>query len=149
MLLKNDPKFEIAFKRSDLNDGTVRVIFYVNNKTSKDENINIEYEFDQSMYQLRVGEKLVTLHAGKQGREELTVSLRDDSRRPLSFIICHFTIGATVYDILLPVLFFSFAEGLTKTADYTHKTLTIIPNKQFASPHFMYTLMPLTYINDE
>ena len=50
---------------------------------------------------------------------------------------------------MLPVLFITFTEGLTKSADYKIRMLTIIPNRQFSSPHFLYSLMPITYINDE
>jgi hypothetical protein len=38
ILIKDDPQFELAFKRSSLNPqlDTVRIIFYVNNKGNND-----------------------------------------------------------------------------------------------------------------
>jgi|JI6StandDraft_1071083.scaffolds.fasta_scaffold05434_2 hypothetical protein len=151
VLVRNDPNFEIAFKRSSLSPemDTIRFIFYINNKSDRDATADIAYEYDQSMYQLKTNERLRSLKAGKQGREEITINLKDDSRRSFSFIVCHITLDSTSYDILLPVLFFNFVEGLTKVVDHYSKSLTIIPNKQFSAPHFMYTLMPVTYINDE
>lgn len=70
VILKNDPKYEIAFKRSELERDftTVRLIFYVNNKTNKSQHMNIQYEYEPSQYQIRVPDKLNILPAGKQAR---------------------------------------------------------------------------------
>ena len=69
VLVRNDQKFEIAFKRSNLSPemDSVRFIFYVNNKSDKDEAVDISYMHDD-MYQVRVNEKMTTLKAGKQQR---------------------------------------------------------------------------------
>jgi hypothetical protein len=34
------------------------------------------------------------------------------SFRPMSFIVCHFKLGRKTYDILMPVLFMTFTEGV-------------------------------------
>lgn len=52
MIVKDDPEFEIAFKRSDLDDRMqeVRVIIYVNNKTSRKVPVDVTYEYDEAKY---------------------------------------------------------------------------------------------------
>jgi hypothetical protein len=63
VLIRDDPQLEVAFKRSNLNPelDTVRLIFYVNNKSVTDSYVIITYEYDESMYHIQIGEKLTTV----------------------------------------------------------------------------------------
>ncbi len=70
VLIKNDPNYEVAFKKSDLNKecDTVRLIFYINNKTSQDRKVTIDYEYESVSYQILISERLRQVNSNSQGR---------------------------------------------------------------------------------
>jgi hypothetical protein len=77
LVLVRNSEVEIAFKKSDMNErmDKVRIILYVYNKTPAQKMANINYEYQQEYFDIRVKEKLTRIPSKGQGREELEVSL--------------------------------------------------------------------------
>ncbi len=77
LVLVRNSEVEIAFKKSDMNErmDKVRIILYVYNKTPVQKMANINYEYQQEYFDIRVKEKLTRIPSKGQGREELEVSL--------------------------------------------------------------------------
>jgi hypothetical protein len=70
VLVKNDPNFEIAIKKSDISKdySAVRIIFYVNNKTANTERVSLDFEYDDQMYRISTKDKLRSVKPNSQGR---------------------------------------------------------------------------------
>ena len=56
LVLGRTGDFEIAYKKSDINESMdkLRLIFYVNNKSSTAKRINFKYEFQHDYFDLKV-----------------------------------------------------------------------------------------------
>lgn len=152
-LVKDDPNFEIAFKRSDLDARLeeVRVILYVNNKTGRQVPVDVRYEYDEGKYEVMNPTRLKGLLPNTQGREELAVRLKDVHRtRPMSFITVHLKLGETPYDVVLPVLFLRFAEAAPshRRRSFESKSLKVVPCRVFASPHAAYQVLPMNFVGE-
>lgn len=113
VLVRDDPNFELAFKRSELTKelDTARIIFYVNNKRDHNQAVSFKYEYDHTLYTIKAGDKLSNVAPLSQGREELIVTINDNGQP--SFIVCHLTVGTTSIDFVVPIFFFKFKTGLT------------------------------------
>jgi hypothetical protein len=70
-----DSKFEIAFKRSNLDSSLskVRIVFYVNNKSAVNLSVDFQYKFEKRLFSLSVTEKLRYVDAHQQSREAVEV----------------------------------------------------------------------------
>ena len=71
MVLLKNPDFDIAFKRSDFNYqmDKLRLILYVNNKTTRRYDCTIEYEYERDDFDILVRKRLSEVNARSQGRE--------------------------------------------------------------------------------
>ncbi len=70
MIIVKTPDFDIAFKRSDFNSqmDRLRLILYVNNKSSRGFNCVIEYDFDHEDFDIAIKKKLTVVEGRSQGR---------------------------------------------------------------------------------
>lgn len=76
-MIKDDPNFELAFKRSDVGRemNTIRVILYINNKQNYSQNVNFRYEYDEKLYTIKHGDRLSNLYKLSQGRAEIFIQI--------------------------------------------------------------------------
>lgn len=56
LVIVRDHDVDIAFKRSEMNESLdkLRIIFYVNNKTSTRKNVNFNYDYQPTYFAIRV-----------------------------------------------------------------------------------------------
>jgi hypothetical protein len=58
-----------------INQERQKIIIYVNNKQETDQSVHIAYKLDSNYYRLDVLKKLEHIDYGRQGREEIQVTL--------------------------------------------------------------------------
>ena len=89
----------------------IRIIFYINNKTSKIQPIKIEYDYEFTHYDLHVAEKLTSINGRGQGREVLEIELVRSCPDLNSVMDLHIRLGHKNYDLWVPVTFIEFMEA--------------------------------------
>lgn len=139
---------EVGFKRSELNRemDCLRISLYITNKLETQEPVEISYEYDRRSYSISVTYKAEFLKPLSTVQEDISVYYK--GREPPTFIIAKVQLEDAVYEFVLPALFFSFKEGMTHLDHNEVKTIVIFPEKQFSSPRFMHTVMPLIHVNE-
>lgn len=71
----------------------IRLIFYIQNKSKRQAEIAVEYDYQLSHYIIETTEKLYEVKANSQSREVIEISLSPSSKNLNSVIDVHFSIG--------------------------------------------------------
>ncbi len=122
----------------------LRIIFYINNKSSSSKAVNFHYEYQEQYFNIKVAEKLSMVEAGAQGREVVEVELI--SKNDLNGVTdLHISVGDKMYDLWLPASFIRF----TKTDRYRMSSqvaeMVVVPDRQFASLQRMSEVAPVMF----
>lgn len=107
--------------------------------------MDISYEYEKSSYEIIVNDKAESMEPYATAQQDITVYYK--GKIPPTFIVVKVQLQESDYEFVLPVLFFTFKEGLHRLDLNEVKTITIFPEKQFTNPKFLHSVMPLTYVN--
>lgn len=146
LVLVREPQFEIAYKRSDMNEtfDKLRIIFYVNNKSSVRRTINFNYEYQSEYFQITVIEKLTEVAPNAQSREVIEVALISTS--DLNGVTdVHVAVDNTMYDLWLPATFIRFRQTERYRMQNDEEEMNVLPDRQFASFNSMAEVAPLIF----
>lgn len=144
LVIVRDQEYEIAFKRSSLDPSMarMRIILYINNKTSNNEVADIEYDYELNYYILHVSEKMRNLYPHQQSREVLEIELNCTCPDLNSAVDVHITIGSRKYDLWLPICFVEWTPE-TVAAHGPSSFMVVQPDRQFSTYEQALKILPL------